>query len=518
MIHCFLAALFGGFTLSTAAAEAIATPRTRTAPFVPPMFEISDLQTGSKFKELRSALTTTGLLTVRVDGADNINNNINKNGGDSPSSFSWVRNEAMKGLCRCKKNLQQQKGNIALQNTVLDDGITSRSTVATATIGSFSPLELPEIVTEQCGADVAKAMDLLRDEVAMVSNSFIQALDRIINYHQQGDDGEALLAKKHAGTFGSVHQIVQEATHLEHFHVYSTEKKQRAIDDVQEEEGMTLELHTDAGLFLAFVPAMVCVDDGGDTESSQDGDSSFMIRNGSTGELSPVSFPQGSIAIMMGTGAEYWLQTNVPLRATRHAVQMRAGDVRAWYGMMHLVPESAVIQSFPEQRTFGEMKRNLGMVLQGNVAPKGGEFSVGCAKSRFSEEARREFIDTRNTARLQVVNSAADCNNATNFFCWMRCMDIPNYQEAKEYIDSGHSLYCLDPQILAATGNNVAKAVEPCLPSAGHNQACMGDWMVTAPNVPGYPVVVNETNPEKFCYGATSMYMVCTKNIPPKHF
>ena len=103
------------------------------------------------------------------------------------------------------------------------------------------------------------------------------------------------------------------STHLEHFHVYS-----KAGDTEEQAPDEALDSHTDAGLFLAFAPAHNC--HGGV-------DSSLFVDG------SPVTFPANSVVIMLGAGAEHWLLTDLPLRATHHAVKMRPGDQRAWYGM-----------------------------------------------------------------------------------------------------------------------------------------------------------------------------------------
>ena len=113
--------------------------------------------------------------------------------------------------------------------------------------------------------------------------------------------------------------------------------------------------------------------------------------------------------------------------------------------------------------------------------------------------------------RLQMVGSPSDCNNSTNFFCWMSCLDIPDVDRAESYITSGYSLYCLDPSVLSLSGHDVSQAVSEC-PYGVHNAKCLGSWQISVPNVPFTKVVYNATNnpeikDEPFCYGGTSMYM-----------
>jgi len=99
------------------------------------------------------------------------------------------------------------------------------------------------------------------------------------------------------------------------------------------------------------------------------------------------------------------------------------------------------------------------------------------------------------------------CNNVTNFFCWMTCMDIPKVDEAELYIDAGYSLYCVDESVLDQTGN-VSAAYEPCVDR--HNMACKGEWEKTVNGVPAANIDLSKNSSDvvyPFCYGGTSMYM-----------
>ncbi len=134
--------------------------------------------------------------------------------------------------------------------------------------------------------------------------------------------------------------------------------------------------------------------------------------------------------------------------------------------------------------------------------------------SHFVGEGISSVIPPRR--RLSMVPDASFCNNSTNFYCWMTCLDIPNYQNAAQEVKEGKSLYCLDPSTLFTYGGEVAKAVLPCddpetgVPGKAMNTNCIGSWQPTAPDVPAQDVVINSTQPsgsQPFCYGATSMYM-----------
>merc|ERR1719296_178385 len=107
---------------------------------------------------------------------------------------------------------------------------------------------------------LSNSMEKLRDYVHLVSKEFVSALDDIIGAHWKDDN--VLMETSHGKTYDSVHGIVQDATHLEHFHVYS--KQTKNDKDIETStllrKNTVLETHTDAGLFLSFLPSMPCND------------------------------------------------------------------------------------------------------------------------------------------------------------------------------------------------------------------------------------------------------------------
>jgi Ctr copper transporter family len=476
-----------------------------------PVFTVAELGAGPSLEDLAEVLATTGFISVV--GTEN----------DVPV-FSNTRQKALSGLCEC------MQGNVKGADTsLLSDGIT-RTTLATATVGN-TPLSLDkdELVEAGCSSHTVQAMDTLRDHVAWVSHSFVSALDRIL---LAGDSQrETLLVTTRGSSFVTVASIVKASQNLEHFHLY--EKAKGASTKP------ILDVHTDAGLFLAFVPGMQC--------DPQENDSKdFYVQH--NGVLKRAIFQEGTVGVMLGMGAENWLRTSTPLRATRHAVSMQNGHSRAWYGMsksvrfytiddflcawsrshqlfrftVHMVPQDAIILDFPK-RTFADMRK--AMVLAGKRAREFGDnegedvdlgdVSIGCGTSPAVAKAASSGATRINRRRLQMVDDASACNNATNFFCWMSCLDIPEAGNAAGYITEGYSLYCLDPATLASTGNRVSAAQEKCnqgsLIGGAHNDACMGSWQPTAPGVPSQEVLVDDESvtaaSEPFCYGGTSMYM-----------
>jgi hypothetical protein len=239
---------------------------------------------------LAHILQTTGILTVKV-----------------PTFQDSLRYAALDGVCKCREQLLHLK---EARTVLLHDEVTFRTTIATATVGS-SPLSLPNSVLEHCGTDTDVLMDRIRDEVSIAANAFVHAVDRWIGGRN------TLLEDGQHRKYDHVSTILESGNHPEHFHVYSKTKESKL---------KSLDWHTDAGLFLAFVPAVDC------QNGLEHGDDSFWY-SGDDGISYRAVFEQDSIVIMLGSGAENWISSHLELRATRHAVRMDENHERAWYGI-----------------------------------------------------------------------------------------------------------------------------------------------------------------------------------------
>lgn len=199
---------------------------------------------------------------------------------------------------------------------------------------------------------------------------------------------------------------------------------------------------------------------------------------------------------------------------------------------MHLVPDDAIIQTVPTTKTFQELKQDVvttSLALTKNREDRRHDDdddtrrrltspSLGCGDvypDPREDDALEEVTTThRRRRRLQHVGSPSECNNATNFFCWYQCLDIPDADHVAGYLNEGYSLYCLDPAVLASSGNRVSQATEPCQRGYVHNGACQGSWQPTAPGV-ATTVSFDQhqqhddgtTLELEYCYGGVSMYM-----------
>lgn len=277
-----------------------------------PLFSLDELRSAENHARLSTILTTTGLLSVAVDQLDT--------------------HTALEGLCHCPLlHAPQMSSNdhFGIDSALLSDGGTVRHTLATATVGN-RPLPLPSELEHVCGVDTLQQLENLRDVVAMASSAFVQALDRLLLGSSCGSTTTSpkmpLLKDIYGKTYQTISSIVTSANHLEHFHLYD-KKSTSTNGGGGGVEDSTLDWHTDAGLFLAFVPGHVC--------GQFDADDSFWFQN-ETGEKIQASFAPNSIVLMLGGGAQHWLKTTLSLKlqATHHALRMKGENTqRAWYGM-----------------------------------------------------------------------------------------------------------------------------------------------------------------------------------------
>ena len=331
------------FALALVVRESVTVVASPPAVYEPRLFSASDLlqyhhhsSSSSSSADFASVLQTTGILQISLEE-------------DLSLDFEHI----LERFCQCAPALSstyssQSKADhhhhdddpIALvQRVTLADGQTTRTTLGSATIGR-QPLPLPKELQVTCGSDVVQELETLRDQVAVAANAFQVALDALLLQEQRPKQMKQALLKTSYGTsYSTIQEITHAANHLEHFHVYSkpprlsTAEEEHNVSTSSSSSPVVLEWHTDAGLFLAFVPGQNCEQG---ASSDIEHSSSFWIVDPSDQQEKPVQFHPRAVVVMLGVGAEHWLQTNVPLRATKHAVRMQPGQVRAWYGMSKL--------------------------------------------------------------------------------------------------------------------------------------------------------------------------------------
>lgn len=457
--------------------------------YVVPSFSLEELTTGKSDATLRDVLSTTGILAVRVP-SDGIDGNI-------------------RALCECDLGPHVPGGDrFLLSNNV------ERSTVATATKGTKDRLELPRReIKMSCndGADVYERMEDARTVVSRAaSGAFLPALDRLIIKNNESYKQDSVILQSSDGVvYHTVTNVVEDATNLEHFHVYSRNKSE---SEGEEDSATALDWHRDAGVLLAFLPGQMC--DGNDRLV----DSSLHVKVPSSNDHDAflidkvASFPESNeneivVAIMLGVGAEHWLKfsddSDFKLRATQHAVTMRGGERRVWYGMMHLVPTQAIVQTSPTKRTFSEMRSSaVADGFEGETSSSLSDVSIGCGDDAFVDNAISDATGSGRAHRPNVVShrrrrrvsdnsghqhqDVSDCDNQTNFYCWLKCSAsgiVPENKElsTQEHLDSGRLVYCVDKGVLDDT-NDVQGAVDACTSEADVvggkvNMNCTNLWL-----------------------------------------
>eukprot|EP00551_Chaetoceros_affinis_P010194 CAMPEP_0203675228 /NCGR_PEP_ID=MMETSP0090-20130426/19602_1 /ASSEMBLY_ACC=CAM_ASM_001088 /TAXON_ID=426623 /ORGANISM="Chaetoceros affinis, Strain CCMP159" /LENGTH=693 /DNA_ID=CAMNT_0050541355 /DNA_START=232 /DNA_END=2313 /DNA_ORIENTATION=- len=548
---------------------------------------MDEIQSGKHDNELKDILSLTGLFAIRVPlHHEDIFHNDHGNGSSGNDDNDDTTNNLLGNLCRCPPQNMAQIPNG--DSRTLSDGTTTRSTIATATRGFLEsiPLSLSQTSIDQyCNSNeytdsssssssrnisVYESLEKVRDYVALASRDvFVPALDRLIqqaagaattktavsysalnSFTSTSDSSNSpptptlLTAKNDKKEYKTISSILNDANHLEHFHLYSKSTREEmttynyshvsasAVDDA-------LNWHTDGGLFLAFVPGTSCHDGAVDDSFHIAVPSDIVTATQTETETeSRAVFPRSTkyeitVAIMLGAGAEHWLNNtpeSLKLRATKHAVKMKGGDVRAWYGMMHLVPSQAIIQKHPVPRTFAEMKKSS---VHSASRKFGDDHSssengvvIGCGTENVSQETidnnnridiSSESLSKRKRRRLQHVGNQGDCDGSGGYFCWLSCLSPPKNDDKsiEDHFEDNKSLYCLDPYILGTTGNltlAVNECNEPVTGRAGGvmNEACGNYWHQTTEGVQSYLTPGDEQSKskgEKYCYGSTAMYM-----------
>lgn len=332
--------------LITRKAVAAAIGNSNSNSYNVPLFTLDELRNTKNHARLSTILATTGLLSIAVGDEQLL---------DTPT--------ALEGLCHCPllhqhNDALRNNDQFGMDSAVMSDGRTVRHTLATATVGN-RPLPLPFELEQVCGVDILKQLENLRDVVAMASSAFVQALDELLLVVGGGSSSSScgsttitnslpqmpLLKDIYGKTYTTLSSIITSANHLEHFHLYDQNKSTSSItnnnggdgsvvvDKDDDSPNTTLDWHTDAGLFLAFVPGHVC-----GRQHLEDADDSFWFQT-EKGETIQATFAPNSVVLMLGGGAQHWLKTTMlKLRATHHALRMkREITQRVWYGMSKLI-------------------------------------------------------------------------------------------------------------------------------------------------------------------------------------
>mmetsp|Transcript_1421 Transcript_1421/g.2616 ORF Transcript_1421/g.2616 Transcript_1421/m.2616 type:complete len:577 (+) Transcript_1421:435-2165(+) len=302
---------------------------------------------------------------------------------------------------------------------MFEDG-TSRTTLAAMTRGlsSIQDLELGDVSDpSKCTADFKEAVAKFRETVADVSTKFMQRVGEVF------DTTNVPLLEDFNQTkrYTNFEEIAAGANHLEHFHSYHLQQTK------EEEAALSIDMHADQGLFIAFTPALL-------VEDKEAGEKSEVVEGASAGtfyvemkdgvaKATEFGNDNDVLVFLLGDGVEQYFNKKfqgTPLRAAPHAMIMpehTPTQSRAWYGRMFLPPDDAIHEE--HGISFGKVRE----VMIQQVA-SGGGVGTGMGCSRKLQE----------TEQLECGEN--------QMFCWMRCMDYTEEANPEVCDEQNLNLQC----------------------------------------------------------------------------
>jgi len=291
----------------------------------------------------------------------------------------------------------------AAKSSVFGD-MVERRTFATKTAGSFKH---GEGVSQECATFDLKSAEL-GALIDVVSSRFAARVSSLFKLEHQ-------VETSNGASYENFEQVVENGDHLDHFHSYKINKSTQATTSIE-----TTDFHTDQGLFISFIPALMVSKDG--AMSAQE-PGQFLIKSASGNVLRTSFADEGNVLVfMMGNGVDQAINDKLApefpfLWATPHAfvVPEAAEDVwRVWFGRMFFLPVDALHSS--SGVAFGEIQSAMQTDI-GEENLDSSSLSIGCAGQRVARDL------------------SSDSCTEDQIFCWMRCMDYPE-DANPEYCES----------------------------------------------------------------------------------
>ncbi len=422
----------------------------------------------------------------------------------------------------------------------LPDG-TSRATFGTRTIAGLpEPLEgCPE------AEDDIAAIRALVDTASRRFLELVQPLMRSDTGLLRADSGGDSLR------YSNLADVARSGEQLEHFHVYEPAVDTNASAVTTSSEP-AVPLHTDAGLFIAIVPAMhvgAPVGQGGRfaplptplssapadvaAEGSAVGGAplahdGFYVQtwDGSRARVrAPPDAPP--LVFVLGDGWATWLNPllRAPLRAAPHAMVMprriaplaAAGGgrvARVWFGRMFLPPADAVLhpkgQPFAAWRAF-----HAAHPVAPSAAAAAAAASAGPGDGAYEADAPANatvHVMPSGCAggRRYLTTTDNDGCLANQILCWHQCMSVANLPCGQEALcqdpSSGHVWTPDEPHCVGCIPQCPAPSTPPPSPAPPLPPAPPGGWSPSPPAVPPSPPPPSPEVP--FCTGpGTAMHM-----------
>lgn len=301
----------------------------------------------------------------------------------------------------------------AAKSTVLEDGSIVTTLAATTTINGQDSFGNHN--TDACASFDASSTEF-RSLVSNVSDVFVSQISSIFT-----PLSNQTFLKSKSRSYSTIQAIAEQSHKLEHFHSYFSTAENNSFKP-------TLDFHTDQGLLLAFIPALLVSSDG--TNSDNSGKLYIKLLDGT---VTLVDFGDSNVlAFMLGEGVNQVFNRKLPasrqLRAVEHAMHMpvhSAQQARIWYGRMYLPPADAISEE--HGITYGKLRSLLidAAVGRSDSTTAAKALSMGCSRQRRARQLQEE-----------------DCGEDT-LFCWMTCMPIPEDSREDICAAKGQKLACV---------------------------------------------------------------------------
>jgi hypothetical protein len=278
----------------------------------------------------------------------------------------------------------------------------------------------------------------LRVNVQAAVQAFASVLDFSLGYPQEDN-------VSHGHT--SFAYMVDQGTHLEHFHSYVKTEVQE-----EDEDEPTLDWHVDQGVFLAFMPGRY--ESGKITQG-------FFIQN-EQGEAEEVDFGGASLVFMLGDGVNRYVSNNKPgLRPVHHALRVpTSGEARVWFGLMVLPPAWALTSE--GDQTFGEIRQSL-------IRMEPDAFALGCSQGVATAVSGFRLLSSdvgsdndHNTTAVSGIKNIANssleatkCPADEEIYCWHQCIHLDEYNLTHQMCKSRSlQVSCLNPRGQVSDGDS----------------------------------------------------------------
>ncbi len=400
-------------------------------------------ETSPEEQPLIDALSSEGLVSIT----------------DIPS-FAPIKKSLMKWLHAC---IMDQGPNAEhVLETIQKDG-TIRRTIASVTVpgpGGDQDFKLKGGEGDELSPSCREFSNSLGDFRAKVAEATSAFSHRLTEEMGSMHHAPLLTTEDGAYSFNTIDDIVSSGQHLEHFHSYqkleedSSSSPSSSLRSGSKSE--TIELHTDQGFFIAFVPGLMVThhtENDNDNEPDLSADlretEGFYIQK-SDGTKAHVHFDsRDDLIFMMGDGVNQYINPKMKkdgdgvsnsklLRATPHSVTLPAHErhlSRVWYGRMILPP--AVAQSNFDGKSYGEVRA----LTTHSEVQEGG---IGCST----------YDHGRALSPSHGGGDDTSCAHGYHW-CWARCMSLAEHDVSHEICEGQQlRLQCINPRDQFSTGDN----------------------------------------------------------------